>query len=434
MTVSRPPSPISALWHRVERSLLGPVRADVRYNVWVETIASVLFGLFWATTIGFFPVVLRNIGATEGQLAIYVVFQSFGLIFTPISAALFARFRIIKVANGIWMFGRSMMFLVPFVGGDVNLLLVLIGIFWVCELMPSPGYVRLLERLYPDNARGRLMSVVRMGMTATILLMTPIAGWMLDTWSYTVIFPAIGVVGILASVVFGQLRINDAPAARDPLHPPALARAITAEVLRNKPFLWFLLLNTLFGCGTLIGAPLYAIVQVNRLGLSYTEVGYLGLVQSLTWFLGYFFWGRITDRFGPVAVLVVSMLCGALMPLCFLFATSFWWLLPAFIGQGLLFGGFELGLTNTAMALANRLRLEMYFAVMHVVSGVRGIIVPLLTPVLIAAQVSEQVIFGVGTGLILVSVLIAAKINMPTTDPLSSSEVVQQEVPRESGR
>jgi Na+/melibiose symporter-like transporter len=266
-----------------------------------------------------------------------------------------------------------------------------------------------------------------MGMTATILLMTPIAGWMLDAWGYIVIFPAIGVVGILAAIAFGQLRVDDAPAARDPDHPPVPARAIVTEVLRNKPFLWFLLLNTLFGCGTLIGAPLYAIVQVNRLGLSYTEVGYLGLVQSLTWFLGYFFWGRITDRFGPVAVLVVSMLCGALMPLCFLFAESFWWLLPAFIGQGLLFGGFELGLTNTAMALANRLRLEMYFAVMHVVSGVRGIIVPLLTPVLIVAQVSEQIIFGVGTGLILVSVLIATKITLPATDSQQPSEV-QQEV------
>ena len=406
--------------HRVERLLLGPVHSDVRYNVWVETLASVFFGMFWATTIGFFPVVLRNMGATESQLAIYVVFQSLGLLFTPISTLLFQRFRIVKVANIIWMFGRSMMFLVPFFADNVIVVLALIGIFWVCELMPAPGYVRLLERLYPDNARGRLMSVVRMGMTAAIILMTPLSGWALDRLGYAVVFPSIGVIGIISALIFGRLRVDDAPAKATPDQAKPPWSEVAAEVVRNRPFLWFLLLNTLFGCGTLIGAPLYAIVQVNQLGLSYTDIGYLGLLQSITWFAGFFVWGRITDRFGPVMVLVISMLCGALMPLSFLFATSVWWLIPAYIGQGLLFGGFDLGLTNTAMAIANRQRLEMYFSVMHVIAGVRGIIVPLLTPLLIVAQVSESIIFGLGGGLIVVSMVIATRIVLPNR----SAEVV----------
>jgi hypothetical protein len=104
-----------------------------------------------------------------------------------------------------------------------------------------------------------------------------------------------------------------------------------------------------------------------------------------------------------------------MMPLGFMLADSFWWLVPAFIAQGLLFGGFDLGFTNTAMNLANRSRLEAYFASIHLVGGIRGIIVPLTTPVLVSMQVNESLIFGLGVGFILISMLLAIgiRINPP---------------------
>ena len=345
------PSMFRAVLHRVEHRMLGPMSAELRHNVWVETVASMLFGLFWATTIGFFPVILRNMGASGDQLSVYVVFQSLGLIFTPFSAALFQRYRIIKVSQIFWYIGRGTLLLVPFVGTNVNAFMVLVGIFWICELVPAPGYVRLLERLYPDNLRGRIMGFVRIGMTAAILTMTPIAGWLLDTYGYAVILPTIAVAGLIANYMFGKLIGNDAPAAREEKHIRPTLGQILAELSRNRPFVIFLILNTIFGCGTLIGAPLYAIVQVSRLQLSYTEVGYLGTLQSVTWLLGNFVWGGLIDKKGPLFVLMISILCAALMPLSFMVATSFWWLVPAFICQGLVFGGFDLGFTNAAIAL-----------------------------------------------------------------------------------
>ncbi len=406
------PSFVDAMVHRVERIMLGPMRGDLRHNVWIETLASILFGLFWATTVGFFPVILRNMGANEDQLALYVVFQSLGLILTPISVAIFQRYRIVKIASYIWMFGRGTLLLVPFVGNNVSLFMIIIGIFWICELVPSPGYVRLLERLYPDNVRGRIMSFVRIGMTFAILVMTPVAGWLLDIFDHTIVIPIVAIFGILASVVFMRLKVDDAPIQRSQSHTAPSLREILKEISTNRSFMLFLILNTLFGCGTLIGAPLYAVVQVNRLGLSYTEVGYLGLLQSITWLLGYFFWGSLVDKKGPIFVLLISMFCGALMPLGFMLADSFWWLVPAFIAQGLLLGGFDLGFTNTAMNLANRSQLEAYFAAIHLVGGIRGIIVPLTTPVLVSMHVSESVIFGIGVGFILISMLLAIGIKL----------------------
>lgn len=409
---------LSVLVHRVERVMLGPMRSDVRYNVWVETIAALLFGIFWAVVVGFMPVILRKMGATESHLAIYVVFMSLGLLFTPVTAFIFQRYNIIKVSTWIWVFGRSMFLLTPLVATNVNLFMVCLGIFWICETVPSPGYVRLLEQLYPDELRGRIMSFVRIGMTLMILLMTPVAGWLLDQVSFVYILPAMSIIGWLASAVFARLRtVTPAPTADQAINTPRTSRLplrqIMGEIGRNRPFMVFLALNVLFGCGTLIGSPLYAVVQVNRLEMNYTEVGYLNLVQSITWLLGFFFWGRITDRRGPIWVLVISMLCGAMLPFGFMVAQSAWWLVPAFIGQGLLLGGFDLGFTNTAIAIADRKRLEVYFAAVHMVSGARGILVPLLTPILIAAHVTETAIFAIGGVLIVISAGMAYWIRIP---------------------
>lgn len=414
MSSSRPTFMRTVL-HRVEHRMLGPMSAELRHNVWVETGASMLFGLFWATSIGFFPVILRNMGASGDQLSIYVVFQSLGLIFTPISAALFQRYRIIKLSQKFWYVGRSMLFLVPFVGTNVNLFMILVGIFWICELVPAPGYVRLLERLYPDNLRGRIMGFVRVGMTAAILTMTPIAGWLLDTFGYTIILPAIALCGIAANYIFGKLVGDDAPAVVPASHVRPTFRQVMTELGRNRPFVIFLILNTIFGCGTLIGAPLYAIVQVSRLHLSYTEVGYLGTLQSVTWLLGNFIWGGLIDKRGPLFVLLISIICAALMPFSFMVAQSFWWLVPAFICQGLVLGGFDLGFTNTAIALADRSKLETYFAALHLVAGIRGIAIPLLTPVLMVAQVNEYYIFAAGGIMVILSALLVYRIRMPQT-------------------
>lgn len=409
---------LSVLVHRVERVMLGPMRSDVRYNVWVETIAALLFGIFWAVVVGFMPVILRKMGATESHLSVYVVFMSLGLLFTPVTAFIFQRYNIIKVSTWIWVFGRSMFLLTPLVATNVNLFMVCLGIFWICETVPSPGYVRLLEQLYPDELRGRIMSFVRIGMTLMILLMTPVAGWLLDQVSFVYILPAMSIIGWLASAVFARLRtVTPAPTADQAINTPRTSRLplrqIMGEIGRNRPFMVFLALNVLFGCGTLIGSPLYAVVQVNRLEMNYTEVGYLNLVQSITWLLGFFFWGRITDRRGPIWVLVISMLCGAMLPFGFMVAQSAWWLVPAFIGQGLLLGGFDLGFTNTAIAIADRKRLEVYFAAVHMVSGARGILVPLLTPILIAAHVTETAIFAIGGVLIVISAGMAYWIRIP---------------------
>jgi MFS family permease len=184
----------------------------------------------------------------------------------------------------------------------------------------------------------------------------------------------------------------------------------------NRSFRWFLIALTLYGLGGVMPVALYPIVQVNRLGLSYTEIGALGLAQSLFWLAGFFLWGRALDRHGPLPVLVVSVALAACVPFTYLWAGSAWALLPAFIAQGLLQGGFELGVTNTTIALAERGRVLEYAALQTLTIGLRGLAAPLIGTLLLQAGVDPAWLFGAAAVLMVLSIPMFLAARSPASD------------------
>jgi predicted MFS family arabinose efflux permease len=83
-----------------------------------------------------------------------------------------------------------------------------------------------------------------------------------------------------------------------PPQQPRSPGSIWAILGQNRRFAIYLLGFSLYGLGFLMGFRFFAIVQVDRLGLSYTAIGYLGLAQSLFWLIGNMYWGRLVDRYG----------------------------------------------------------------------------------------------------------------------------------------
>ena len=86
-------------------------------------------------------------------------------------------------------------------------------------------------------------------------------------------------------------------------------------------------------------------------------------------------------------------------------------LLPAFLAQGLIMGGFELGATNTGIALAERGRVMEYSALQTAVFGLRGMIAPLLGTALLGAGLADTAVFALGTALVLAGWLIMARVS-----------------------
>ncbi len=383
----------------------------VRYNIFTELWGSVAFGVFWAAALQFVPVVLRRMGAGSEVIAFYTAQTYLGAILTSLSIVLMRGRRTKNFAVWCWLVGRSTFFAFAVIN-EVYWLMVVTALFWFLEQFPSPAYTRIIQGIYPVEVRGKAMSLVRLGMTAAILVVTPVAGWALDAWGHRVLLPIAAVFGIAATLLFNRLDVDEG------VLPPRQTRSIGSlwgVVLSNRNFAIHLIGMTLFGFGSLVGIAFYPIVQVDRLQLSYTELGWLSTVQSLTWLLGFVYWGRAVDKRGGIWVMRVNYVIGTLVPFCYIFATNGWMLLPAFIAQGVISAGLDLGFVNTCIQLADSDKVVEYAAIQATVAGLRGIVAPFLGVFLVAAGLDAMWIFVVGTLLIVVGLLVVLQLDVDLT-------------------
>jgi MFS family permease len=392
---------LARLWQQFEFKLSGPLPPQVRQNMRTELTGSMAYGVFNAALITYIPVVLQNLGATPAMQSFYLVQTYVGLVLTTFSVLLMRRRRTIAFAVTCWLLSRGI-FMFSFWVTGAGWLLVLTGIFWLLETFPTPAYARIAQKIYPARQRGQIMALVRIGMAFVMILVVPSAGWLLDHIGYQLLFPLASLMGIISTLRFARLKVEEGPL------PPRQPRSILAMwrvVGKDRRFVFYLLAFVVYGLGALVGFALYPAVQVNRLGLSYAGIGFLGLTQSICWLLGYLYWGRQIDRRGSLWVMRTSFAIYSLVPFSYIWASSGWHLLPAFVAQGLVSAGVDLGIVNASIALAPPERVEEYSAIQSTVIGLRGMAGPILGLFLLWLGLPERLIFALGGSLILVAVL-----------------------------
>lgn len=383
----------------------------VRRNALLDLWGAVAFGLFWGAALQFIPVVLRNLGASTEMLALYTSQTYLGSILTSFSIVLMRRRRTKSFAVACWYAARAIFLFVGLVE-NVPWLLALTALFWFLEAFPSPAYTRIVQVIYPETIRGKILALTRLGMTVAIVAITPLAGWALDAWGYRILFPLAALMGLFSIVLFNRIEVHEGPL------PPRQTKtfaSLLAIIRQNRPFALHLLSFTVYGLGALLGFALYPVVQVDRLHLSYTQIGLLGLAQSAFWLLGFLYWGGAVDKRGGLWVMRVNLLIAFFVPFSYIWATNGWMLLPAFIAQGIISAGVDLGLINVSISLAEPDKVAEYAAVQATVIGLRGLITPFIGAWLFRLGVEDTTIFAVGSLLILLSWWITGLIRVRPT-------------------
>lgn len=398
----------SAAW--LETALAGSLAPSVRRVMHIELSMSLAHGVFYATIIPFTQVVLRRQGATVDMLAFYTALLFVGSVFTSFSIVLMRRRRTINIIIFCWLLGRSLFLLTAFISGAVPLMAIGV-LFWLTEAFVIPAYTRVIQKIYPESGRGKVMSTVRMGRVSVILLVTPIAGWALDKVGYQVLFPIGALFGILATFLFTRMEIDEGEL------PPRQTKTFTElwQIIRtDRNFATYLFCYSLFGLGGLMSWPLYPLVQVDRLQLSYSEIGLLGLIESLTWFFSYLLWGRTIDRRGGLFVVRAICAISIVTPLTYMSAQSLWMLLPSAIARGLGMAGFELGRISAGIQLADPDRVTEYAALQSTVVGLRGLVAPLLTVGLLRLGAPHSSIFLISAIFLVLGWIAFGRVHAPT--------------------
>ncbi|MEP7358716.1 MAG: MFS transporter, partial [Anaerolineales bacterium] len=388
------PTRLSVLLYRLELLLTGPIPAVVRRSMYVDVRGAIAYSLFFAI-FSFIPIILRRLGASVPQLAYYYAISAIGALATGVGIWLMRRFGMARVAIFGWLVGRGALVLTA-LAANVPALLAIITVFWVLDSWASPAYIQAIQHLYPARQRARVVAMTRLWMVGGILLVAALAGWVLDHWGFRAMLPLAGVSAVASALIFRPLL------AAVPDIPPASSPTATSpgHMLRADGRLRLYLAGSLlFGLSIVISNPIYPAIQVDRLNLSYTAVGLLGLVQSGFWFITYLFIGRLADRFGDKLILVAVALINALVMLPYIWASSAWMLVPAFIAAGIVAAGADLAGLTVLIDIAGPDRAPDYAALNATLAGARGLAGPFIGSFLIQLGWPLWTVLALSTGL-----------------------------------
>ncbi|MFO1541561.1 MAG: MFS transporter [Chloroflexota bacterium] len=269
--------------------------------------------------------------------------------------------------------------------------------YWLTIAFGIPIQHRIWGAIYPVATRGRYLGFVIAGRTAAGGVAALVGGLLADRIGGFGAIAIAGCAGALCALVTAGIR------APLPAGAGSFSVRETWRAYRDVPALrrvgWA---QGFYGGGLIAAGPLYALVQVDRLGLSLAQIGTIAVVGSIAATGSGLAWGRISDRRGGLAIIQVGTVLGALSLLCYAFAPSLVVLWLAAILVGLANAAMETGwpsLVADHTSLADRAKAV---AGLNALTGARGLIAPFIGPVLVQAGV-----LSVTTAIVLCSVATA---------------------------
>ncbi|MBI5683257.1 MAG: MFS transporter [Deltaproteobacteria bacterium] len=359
----------------------------VRHTFYYDIKAAALFGIFGGCVLPFIAIIGRKIGATELQISLLTAAPYIATAFAVFwTADILGKGRVWYV---VWpnVVGRGVFFAMFFITTPFPYTL-LIFVFMVITAIPFPSYASVMKTNYPDKERGGLMGYVRVGSASFWILSSIAAGLILEksTYNYRYIFPAAAVFGILSALEFGRIKVRLEKRQKERL---ATISHLTAP-LKNRGFLKFIIIYSIFEFGFLLWLPLYPLILVDKVHISNITAGVFGALYSGMWLAGFFFWGRFLDRHSLSNCLKLFFAVASFIPLIYLLTYNIWFLAIAQCIAGITFAAIELIGYIVITRMSHHKETPRYMAVHVVFGGVRGATAPFLGPVIMNY-------FGAGT-------------------------------------
>lgn len=279
--------------------------------------------------------------------------------------------------------GGLLLVLLVLDAGTIPMVLIALG-FWLSIGFGSPLQTRLWGQMYPTPQRGRLVGVVGTGRAGAAGLGMLLGGLLADRLGGLQVVALGGLLGLLFGSLAVSIRLTD--------EAPSRAYSVRASLrtLTSRPALRLAALGQGFlGGGLIAASPLLAFVQVDRLSLSLTEVGTLGILAAAATTTSFVLFGYLIDRRGGVVTLRLGALFGVAGLLIYAVAPSLPVLWLAAICLGLSSAAVDMG---TQGVVAEQTPIDERSAAMagwNAMTGLRGMFAPFLATGLMALGVVD---------------------------------------------
>ncbi|HWI62619.1 MAG TPA: MFS transporter [Symbiobacteriaceae bacterium] len=348
-----------------------------RWNFNCEAVNVLFMGIFLGIINPFIQPLAVRLGATPLQIWLLTAGPFIGNALAPIWARMSFNSRKLPwvvVPNALWRGGLG---LIGLVKSPAALTAIHFGTH-VVVASANPAYGSLVQKVFPPALRGRLMGYIRLGLAASMLPTTLLAGRLIDRYGVGVMFPIAGVMGVIAITAYAFTREPvDAPPPSGPLSNPGVVEGLKLAV-SDPTFRRFLLAAVVFHGGVLVAQPLYAVYQVRQMALSNEQISWLSLAWNVAWLPAFALWGRVIDRKGPAPVVMAAALFYLGMPLAYgLGGGSLPLVALGHMCQGVADAALDLGGWNLILA-TNPERVGSYTSASMVVTALRGSLGPML--------------------------------------------------------
>jgi DHA1 family inner membrane transport protein len=186
-------------------------------------------------------------------------------------------------------------------------------VLWLSLSFGGPFHLRLWGSMYPARVRGRIVGFLGSGRAAAAVAAALVGGLVADRIGGETVVALAGVIGLICAFAYAGLRSPNAD------RPASFSARDSVRALRERPALARVALaQGFYGGGLIAATPLYAIVNVDRLNLTLSDVGIIGILTAAATTLSFLVWGAVADRRGPL----VAMRLGSALGLAALIACA----------------------------------------------------------------------------------------------------------------
>ena len=363
------------------RQFSPPVRRALRIDISVM----LLFTLFAGLTTPFTGLVLRReLGASPLQLSVLASASAACLLLSLALARVVDSRRPLPWVVWPGFLARGLFLLVPFIATPWPFVGVLVA-GTLLATIAGPANTALVERVYPREERGRALGTVRVVGALVAIGLALAAGQLLGWLGFRWVFAAAGLVGMAAALRQRRLPV---PAVPPGSAPPRLRLLEAWRVVRvDAAYRRVLLGSFLFGSGIWLMMPANPILLADVMRATPAQVGVLAAVAAGAALVGNVMWGRLVDHHSSLRALRLVYILGTLTPLIYcgasLVATTPWVLLGATVTESLMHTGLDLVWMLAMIELGGKERTTQYAAIGATMAGVRGVLGPLASALLL---------------------------------------------------
>lgn len=266
--------------------------------------------------------------------------------------------------------------------GALGLLLVLVApqllliaaatfVFWASIAFGSPLEQRIWATAYPAPARGRLLGLVGTGRFAAGTVALAAITAMASGESWVLVVAAVAAFGAVSSMAVGRMDVPGVGSGQRFGAWASLRAVIGTPMVRR-----FATAQLLFGGGALMAPAFAAMVHVDRLDLSVSDIALAGLLGYGSTAASIGLWGRIAGSTGPLPTVMAGAVIGTISFVVLAFAPTF---------EVLILATVLLGVSGAAVNASWPLLIADHApdgeqatvaAGLNAVMGLRGLIVP----------------------------------------------------------